>query len=70
MPSDGWISVKERLPDKEGIYLVYADNLIALGEFDFSYNGDWYIQPFLSDWYRSKSFVTHWMLLPEAPEMR
>ena len=63
-----WISVKDRLPDAEGRYIVYAQNLtgyeplenpvfvalFAFGEWIFDKWGD--------------NRVTHWMPLPAPPE--
>lgn len=61
-----WISVDERLPDKEGTYLTYTDK----GNVDLDI---FCIYPshgtkFWSSERRGK--VTHWMPLPEAPKMK
>ena len=61
-----WISVKDRLPEKRDIYLVYADGQIALGDFEAD-TQHWDIQPYCNAWYMSTSLVTHWMPLPELP---
>jgi hypothetical protein len=52
-----WISVKERLPDKNGRYLIctkYTSKRIELTLFE---DGEW-------AYYK----VSHWMALPEAPK--
>lgn len=78
-----WISVKDRLPDKEGIYLCFyrycgcdifrilsfAFNLEEVDEFDFKgqNRSGWYNRD--SEWgYYEMSEVTHWMPLPEPPK--
>ena len=60
-----WTSVKDRLPDKEGIYLVYApssdDNTPLIKTI-------WYDNPgwgLILAWAKS---ITHWMPLPETPK--
>ena len=63
-----WISVEERLPDKDGEYLTW-DGLIyfliwfnaSLGLWNVSESGD------TSSAIRG---VTHWMPLPEPPKMK
>ena len=61
-----WISVDERLPDKEGTYLTYTDkDNVDLDIFCiYSSHGT----KFWSGERRGK--VTHWMPLPEAPKMK
>ena len=61
-----WISVEERLPDKEGTYLTYTDkDNVDLDIFCiYPSHGT----KFWSDECRGK--VTHWMPLPEAPKMK
>ena len=56
-----WISVEERLPDREGTYLVYTyKGAIKFGDFRCYYaSGD---EP------QFDYYVTHWMPLPEAPK--
>ncbi len=55
-----WISVKDRLPEIDGIYLIiketgmgYSDK-VAVCEYGFKYGFD-------------RVGVTHWMPLPEPP---
>lgn len=60
----GWISVKDRLPEKPGKYLVYAQHWIAG------------VRPIIKcelwihdKWDKTDAFeVTHWMPLPEPPK--
>ena len=62
-----WVSVKDRLPEKSGYYLVFADNgrrevlsyskkYQAFNAFDDAYSEE-YVIP-----------VTHWMPLPAQPK--
>ena len=72
-----WISVKDRLPDSNGLYIVTAcdegcsagegiwyDTVVVTAEY---YDGSW-------TWFEGGSeydlsgIVTHWMPLPELPE--
>ena len=78
-----WISVKERLPDKDGKYLCYCDygysasmdvysfakNLYEVDDCDFwgEKRAGWYYYD--SEYgYCETSSVTHWMPLPDAPQ--
>lgn len=66
-----WISVDERLPEKDGMYLifspytdkeggiVYCNRFVTKGNPIFPPNS-----------FESISRVTHWMPLPEAPKMK
>ncbi|MBQ1295712.1 MAG: DUF551 domain-containing protein [Clostridiales bacterium] len=59
----GWISVKDRLPEKSGIYLVYGNRgngKTAIDTADFAV-----YQGYFSLW---NFDVTHWMPLPQEPE--
>lgn len=56
-----WISVDERLPDKEGVYLVYTYK----GYMKISKYSGWGIDDEASF---DDFFVTHWMPLPEPPK--
>ena len=59
-----WISVDERLPDKEGKYLVCTTNgNIGVGDFIDYYGKGTHLC--FACW-----AVTHWMPLPEAPKMK
>lgn len=60
-----WISVDERLPEKDGMYLVYykersKDDI----RITFFRNGEKYYN------YMWKRHYSHWMPLPEAPKMK
>jgi hypothetical protein len=59
--ASNWISVKDRLPDKKGDYLIFNTDGIV-----WPY---WY-EP-VNQWFDSLGFrtgsVTHWMPLPEPP---
>ena len=58
-----WISIKDRLPQNEGEYLVYStDDCIFLDYWAATEKG--------GEWLNcdnSHIKVTHWMLLPESP---
>ena len=60
-----WISVEERLPEREGTYLVYTyKGRVGFGEFrSYLLNKDGTSTEPQFDYY-----VTHWMPLPEAPK--
>lgn len=56
-----WISVEERLPDREGTYLVYTyKGVIKFGDFRCYYAKN--------DKPQFNCDVTHWMPLPFAPK--
>ena len=63
-----WISVKDRLPDKEGCYLIVYDET---KEIDI---GLWCLERQRFEVVETEWFgyeignVTHWMSLPEPPE--
>ena len=77
----GWISVKDRLPEREGQYMVCETwsygNVISLAYYTPKYDGFeehlngraiWYKCG--SEWGDYEVFgVTHWMPLPEPPEV-
>ena len=59
----GWISVKDRLPEENGVYLVF----VARGyvEFYTLLDKTWFSSTFnICD----DGFVTHWKPLPEPPK--
>ena len=61
----GWISVEDRLPEKEGVYLVHTTyNIIETEVFYISKHDD------ISYWWDLDGMVTHWMPLPEPPKMK
>ena len=55
-----WIPVTERLPEKNGVYLVYVYREVT--EMNY-WHGKWHM---LRDDYTKA--VTHWMPLPEPPK--
>lgn len=70
-----WISVEERLPEKDGCYITYtnakgsSNGVIAQSLVTRTIRGikvrRWEWQTKISPW-----IVTHWMPLPEAPKMK
>lgn len=61
----GWISVKDRLPERNGIYLAYDGEYISTVEYEKGrHDSEW------TDDYEGylDLLVTHWMPLPEAPK--
>lgn len=61
---DKWISVNEKLPEKDGYYLIFDDLFqYKIGKFYHDY-GLFYIY---DDGWTQYNFVTHWMHLPEHP---
>lgn len=73
---NGWISVKDRLPDKDGKYMVWYKGESCICEFDaesqtFGYTYDDYDEMYShlvcwdDDMHKD---VTHWRPLPEPPE--
>lgn len=59
-----WISVKERLPDRKGQYLVAA---IEAGHYRH-FGIVSFTDHFVMNGHRSYWKVTHWMPLPEPPK--
>ena len=67
-----WISVKDRLPEP-GLRVLATDGNFV-GESYISTAGNWYRYgtPWTvawKDWSKDKTTVTHWMPLPDAPEV-
>ena len=60
-----WISVEERLPDKEGTYLTYTDKEKTIIDVFCIYPSHG-----TKFWVGGNGKVTHWMPLPEAPKMK
>jgi hypothetical protein len=60
--SPGWISVKDRLPEGKGAYLIYHNNSAANIAI---YSGSDY---WSYGYYSNRIYPTHWMPLPAAPE--
>lgn len=68
-----WISVKDRLPSKEGHYLVYED----VSSFETNDVSSFLVDYFniyrtekgtVEKWFSSYEDATHWMPLPEPPK--
>jgi hypothetical protein len=59
---EGWISVKDRLPEGKGAYLIYHNNSAANIAI---YSGSDY---WSYGYYSNRIYPTHWMPLPAAPE--
>lgn len=57
-----WISVKDRLPEKNCEYLVFLDNCFICAAF-LNKENIWYEM-----WGSKPLNVTYWMPLPEAPK--
>lgn len=59
-----WISVEERLPEEEGMYLVYNPKALEYDKIEVIFFGDGEFWPNIP----TGSKVSHWMPLPEPPE--
>jgi len=62
-----WISVKDRLPNNDGVYLCCDNEMnlpylatFANSKFIYCYNGE------LSDFTK---YITHWMTIPPKPNI-
>lgn len=60
-----WISVKDRLPEDDAMYLVYGRNGYGIAFAVYYGDGEWLICDDLTNITR---FVTHWMPLPKPPK--
>lgn len=75
-PVNGWISVKDRVPENDGKYMVLYKGELDICEFDtdsqtFGYTYDDYDEMYshLVCWDDCMDkYVTHWMPLPELPK--
>lgn len=79
MPNE-WISVKYRLPDKDGEYLCcdkdkyiyilsFAKNLLYVDKYDFGRKKRSGFYDYDIEWgYCEWDEVTHWMPMPEPPK--
>jgi hypothetical protein len=68
-----WISVKDRLPEIEGFYLVYSKTVVETESGDVSpYYVDWFnIYEHEGDkdyWFSEFEDADYWMPLPEPPK--
>lgn len=66
-----WISVNEKLPEKESFYQTYHESGSiridlcfdkSLQRFEEEHPMGWWVEP--------KSKVTHWKEMPKSPEMK
>ena len=78
-PPNEWVSVEERLPEKDGWYLVYAPGYwgnskiygldgLAYSNFKQNYKVHWGIERGTGRGW--PGIVTHWMPLPAPPDRR
>lgn len=69
---DGWISVKDRLPDTDMKVIVYDTLLgVATGYYEKVFNKEvhrWILNSAVTSNYEPK--VTHWRELPDPPRMK
>lgn len=59
-----WIDVKEKLPEKDGKYIIYgfyAGIVIAIFKFG-KFSRTWNFKPY--------GKVTHWMPIPDEPQKK
>lgn len=77
----GWINVKDRLPEKEGKYLVFTSDFASIRtamftlslkrRFDYTFEDGEPDRPGFYNWDSEDDWiqddVTHWMPLPEPP---
>lgn len=64
-PDNGWISVKDRLPENDGLYIVCK----TIRGHQISFEAHWKGNKWLSVVNNNLlDYVTHWMPLPEPPK--
>lgn len=64
-PDKGWISVKDRLPENDGLYIVCK----TVKGHQISFEAHWKGNKWLSVVKNNQlDYVTHWMPLPEPPK--
>jgi hypothetical protein len=61
---DEWISVKDRMPDKEGLYIVSAIESMKFTHVTFAR----FYRHFILTGRRAYWKITHWIPLPEPPK--
>ena len=63
-----WISVKERLPERDGMYIVHTRNLTAWKPLKHNvFIAEYCFNDFVFRGWEDNN-VTHWMPLPEPPK--
>jgi hypothetical protein len=62
-----WISVKDRLPEKDIPVLCYDGTYIDVGEYWYDENDK---PVFFNPPSPPKDYITHWMPLPKPPEKK
>lgn len=70
-PKQEWISVKDRLPERNKLVLVRAVSTARGGNITFvgAYDGFWFLQTAADTIGLTIQYdITHWMPLPEPPE--
>ena len=60
-----WIPVEERLPEKDGIYIVSEPTIYGVNALWFALGVDGLPDSITRDYWK---FVTHWQPLPKGPE--
>jgi hypothetical protein len=70
----GWVSVDERLPEADVRCLVWAKNVLWRIKFAWYYEPTkkWYVNIAgdIKDEVKDGVMITHWMPIPEPPEMK
>jgi hypothetical protein len=64
-----WISVKDRMPEKSGDYLVFVEGMIENMMYSKRHSA-WNATDLICDKKHEITTVTHWMPLPEPPETK
>ena len=64
-----WVSVNDRCPTEEGLYIVYMRNDLWSELCRYEVTTNWWIEDRgFYRWDEGGEFVSHWMLLPEPPK--
>jgi hypothetical protein len=69
--TDSWISAKDKLPDKSGRYLTYAEQTVYCNDNNITYDMRINVLYFDNkEWYNDECIyydVLYWMPLPKSP---